>query len=179
MEGKDFLILLLGWSLGCFSPWIAELIQRPYRRRQIQKSIFIEFRELRYKLACLVWLISDNSGKFDRATNVWVEEILLSDKSPYEKLDIEETISKLLKFGDEELKTLNATKPKWETLKLKKFNLSFLNSQISSLLLFSPEFQRLAHEILGRVATLNEEIDAARYFHEKTFDNISDTNRAK
>ena len=50
MEGKDFLILILGWSLGCFSPWIAELIQRPYRRNQIQKSIFIEFKEQRYKL---------------------------------------------------------------------------------------------------------------------------------
>jgi len=45
------------------------------------------------------------------------------------------------------------------------------------LYLFSPEFQRLSHEILGRIDMYNEEIDGFRMYHQKSFDNVSDTNR--
>jgi hypothetical protein len=125
-----------------------------------------------------VWIIENNREEFNREINIWVENILLSDKGPYEKFDVKETVSKWLEFTDEEIQAAKTIKPKWETLKLKKFNLSFLNSQIPSLHLFSPEFQRMCHEILGRIATINEEIDVARFYYEKTFDNLSETNRA-
>ena len=64
------------------------------------------------------------------------------------------------------------------SLSLKKYTLPFLTSQITTLSLFSPEFQRIALDIQVRLARLNEEIDVAWFHYTKTFDSsLSDLNR--
>lgn len=62
------------------------------------------------------------------------------------------------------------SKGKWDSFKLKKVSLPFLTSQIPSLSLFKPEFQRLALSIRSMLETYNEEVDAYRFYYEKTFD---------
>jgi transposase-like protein len=48
-EMKNALYIILGWLLGLISPWVAELTQRPYKRAQIKKAIFIELKDLKPK----------------------------------------------------------------------------------------------------------------------------------
>jgi hypothetical protein len=71
------------------------------------------------------------------------------------------------------------SKGKSDSFKLKKYSLPFLSSQITSLSLFTTEFQRLTHNIYSNLETLNEEVDAYRFNYERTFDlSLSNNSRA-
>src|SRR5437016_5056074 len=63
-------------------------------------------------------------------------------------------------------------------INLKKMAVPFLTSQLSSLHLFSPEFQRIALKICSRLAIINEEIEVAVFNYKKTFDSLTPQNHA-
>lgn len=177
---KEALFLILGWLLGLFGPWLTDLIQKPYRRAQIRNSLFIELRELRYKLAGVVFLLASNSGTLDRQKLEWAESVMLTDKAHYEDSAVVEALRSVLKSNDAQLQVLaHHAQGQWEALKLKKYFLPFLSSQITALHLFTPEFQRLTLEIHSKLAIVNEEVDAYRFYYEKTFDSsLSNNSRA-
>ena len=59
----------------------------------------------------------------------------------------------------------------------KKYQLPFLESQIQTLGLFEPPFQKVVMEVRAQLALLHEDIDQARFYVEKTFDSsLSDQN---
>ncbi|HEX8652261.1 MAG TPA: hypothetical protein VF708_15575 [Pyrinomonadaceae bacterium] len=164
---ENILFLILGWLLGLFGPWLTELIQKPYRRAQLKRSIFIELEDLRRKIAAVSFIIASESGAVDRKLLEWIEPIMSSEDSPQAR-----GVKAMLGRSDEELQALSQA---WKTsgggLNLKKYTLPFLTSQMTSLSLFTPEFQRLALDIYAQLSILNEEIDVARFNYEKTFDN--------
>jgi hypothetical protein len=173
----EALFLLLGWFLGLFGPWLTDLIQRPYRRRQIRNSTEVELRELRYKLSLTAVTLAANNGTANRDMLEWAERIARSDKPRYDSLPLELGLQAVLQADDLQLANLvSLSKDKWDSFKLKKLSLPFLTSQITSLSLFKPEYQRLALSIHALLETYNEEVDAYRFYYEKTFDSSLSNN---
>jgi hypothetical protein len=128
-----------------------------------------------FQLAC-------NNGAVDKTLIEWIAPVIRSanwrKQPPY--MQMEEALKPLLKLSDDELQAISAlSKGKAESFYFGKYSLPFLSSQIASLYLFTPEFQRLALDILSKVEMLNEKIDFYRFNHEKTFDSsISNNSRA-
>ena len=176
---EKLLILLTGWLLGLAGQWIIELTQRSSRKRLIKRSLFIELRELRQKLIAIAFQLAANNGTLDRILIAKAKEIRSVDKAFYENTDMENALELVLKLNDDELqKELRKLRGKEQSFMLKKYAAPFLTSQLGSLSLFSPEFQRLGLEIHSSLSILNEEIDFYRSQFEKTFSKPSRENLA-
>ena len=179
---KEILLIAIGWLLGIFGPPLTELIQNRRRRPQIRNSLFLELRELRYQLAMAAFILASNNGAVNKKLIEWVAPVIRSanwrKQPPY--MQMEEVLKPLLKLSDDELQAMSArSKGEAESFYFGKYSLPFLSSQIASLYLFTPEFQRLALDINSKVQMLNEKIDFYRSNHEKTFDSsISNNSRA-
>lgn len=75
-----------------------------------------------------------------------------------------DAVNLLMKLSDEQLASYAMASSAGDPyLGLKKLTIPFLTSQLSSLSLFSPEFQRVALKICSRLAIINEEIDIAMF----------------
>ena len=167
---KNLAYLTLGWLLGLFGPWLTDLIQRPFRRAQIRRSLFIELNGLRYKLGSVVFVIASHLGSVDRQLLEWLEPIMNSGETDYDNILPPNALKSLLTLSDTEIQQLASSSPsRGDSLNLKHYDDPFLSASISSLSLFSPEFQRLALGIHSQLALINEEIDVAKGSLEKTF----------
>lgn len=78
---SNALYVLLGLLLGLLGPRIIELIQRPYRRSELRRSLFIELEDIKGKLAMTSYSLADRSGTVDRAFLNWLEPIMRSYKA--------------------------------------------------------------------------------------------------
>jgi hypothetical protein len=168
--------VILGWLLGLLSPQIVELIQRSYRRRKIRESLFLEMEGLRRKLAATVFQVYDPRGMIDRPFLLWLKPTIGSFRTRRSIMDpqalsFQQSVEGTLALSDAEIRALYPTKqPLTGHLTLKKYTAPFLDSQITSLPLFSPEFQRLALLIHSSLAAINQEIETAWFNYTKTFD---------
>lgn len=160
----------LGWALGLFSSLFAEFIQKPYRRGLIRQSLFIELEDLRCKLGGSVYMILDHLGSVDRPFLEWLRPVLGTLKHRHSELSMGEQIQLNLSLTDGELLAARRPADPERALTLKRYTLPFLTSQIPSLSLFSPEFQRLALEIRAKLDMYNEDIDAIWFYSTKSFD---------
>jgi hypothetical protein len=171
--------IVLGWLLGLLSPRIVELLQRPYRRAELRRSLFIELEDLSRKVAALAYVLAHRSAAIDRPLLEWLEPILRASKDSREDQAAAERIESLLRLPHDQLQAISQAVQEVEVgLSMKKYTLPFLTSQIISLSLFSPEFQRLALDIRALLAMLNEEIDVAWFNYTKTFETMSAQNHA-
>lgn len=167
---KNLAFLALGWLLGLFGPWLTDLIQRPYRRAQIKKSLFIELKGLRYKIGSVVFVIASHNGSVDRDLLEWLEPIMNSGETDYENVLPPNALKSLLSLSDAQIQQLaGSAEKRGDSLNLKHYDDPFLTASISSLSLFAPEFQRLALGIHSQLTLINEEIDVAQASLEKTF----------
>lgn len=160
----------LGWALGLFTSLLAEFIQKPYRRRLIRQSLFIELEDLRRKMGAGVYMILDHLGQIDRPFLEWLRPVMGTHRHRYSELSMDEQIRLTLTLTDADLRAAHRPADPARALTLKKYTLPFLMSQIPSLSLFSPEFQRLALEIRAKLDTYNEDIDAIWFYLTKTYD---------
>jgi len=125
----------------------------------------------------MVYQIAANNGAVDRKLLILVESILRTDKIFPELGPIADQLSHMLQLSDVQLASAKAAR-KPGALGLKTIPLPFLNSQLSSLSLFSTEFQRKALKIASRLSIMNEEIDASNFYHKKTFESLSEQNHS-
>lgn len=171
--------ILIGWALGLVSPWVLELTQRPYKRSQIRRSLFVEFRDLRVKLAAVAFQLASNRGEVDKQFLEWIEPIFSTHPRTELAGPMSEAVRAIKSLNNKNLETVVAMFRKtghgWA---LKKYSLPFLTNQITALNLFSPEFQRLALETQAILSMINEDIDMAWFYYCKTFESsLSETNR--
>src|SRR6266487_5073237 len=170
--------VILGWLLGLLSPQLVDLIQKPYRRALIKRSLSVELLELRPKLAALVYLLTSQTGDLNRTSIQWIQKMMGDKKRPDSEMTVAEGLSLYLSFTDEQIQMATQVRanPR-DNLTLHKATLPFLTSQVTSLSLFSPEFQRLALEIQANLAVFNQDIDFISFNFQKTFDsNLSTRN---
>ncbi|MCK4905890.1 hypothetical protein KAS42_06615 [bacterium] len=167
----NIVYLLIGWSLGLLSPLVLGWIQEQKRKKAIKKSIFVEFEDLKHRLACSIFQVKIRAGKIDKVFLGWIEPIICSYKGPHKNENISTYISKLKNSEEAHLKVLSELRANTnKSLSFKKYPLYFLNSQINSLTLFIPEFQQTALDILTQLNMLHEDIDNVVHYHKKTFD---------
>lgn len=171
--------LVLGWLLGLFGPWLSELIIRPHRRRQIAASLDVELSQLRFRIACLVFLAASHNASLTRKSLERVLGIMSVDRGEADTWFDLANARRLLDFSDEQLRAIPAaSRELGEGLSLKKFGMPFLSSQVASLHLFSTEFQRAALDLLAHLDAINEQVDEYRVNHARTFDtSLSAENR--
>lgn len=168
---ENLLFLLLGWLLGLCGPLITYILKRPYLKRQLRRSLFIELRDLRFKLAHVVFVIASHNLTLDRQLVEWLKPIFHSDKDAYQSVLKGESLEFMSSLGDAQLREFLRSMPSaGDSLTFKKYRLPFLTANISSLSLFTPEFQRLALDVLSQLEIMHEHIDLTQFSYEKTFD---------
>lgn len=167
----SIVFIVLGWLLGLLSPHLIELIQRPYRRKIIRESLFIEMEQLCRKLASSIYMVYDQRGMIDREFLDWLKPIMGTYKHRRSPLSFAERTDHILALTDEQLRALfPPSGNSRQHVTIKKSSTPFLDSQITNLYLFTPEFQRLALEVQSRISAINEEVDKAWFNYTKTFD---------
>lgn len=173
---ESLALIVFGWLLGVFAPFLSELIQKRYHRRLFRKSLFIELKDMRVKLAGNVFLLASHNGTMTRELFGWIYPIMSADRSLSVPWFDDDKFRLMLNFSDEQFSAFSGgTQMAGQVPGLKKLSLPFLSSQVNSLSLFPPEFQRAALEILGELSALNEQIDDARSNFEKSFDSSVST----
>ncbi|MBK8464570.1 MAG: hypothetical protein IPL32_01950 [Chloracidobacterium sp.] len=163
--------LIIGWLLGLLSPLLGEFIQRPSKRRQIKKSVFVQLRHLRYQCAGLAFLVRGQAGTLNRAFVEWTANILDKDKGEFDSAGLYDQVRSFLKLDDRQM-AITARAASEPVLQMRRISIDFLVAQVPNLHLFQPEFQRLYHEILGSVAIINSNADMLRSYELKTFDDL-------
>ena len=91
---------------------------------------------------------------------------------------IRKAVEDLLKLDDAQLITvsLQSKRPVGEGKYIKKYNLPYLEKNISSISLLSPNLQHSILAIQTKIEWLNEEVERNNFFFEKTFDQITPGN---
>ncbi len=166
----SIVFIVLGWLLGLLSPHIIELISKPYRRSLIRESLLIELKDLRSNLAALAYLFVHQTGGLNREFIEWTQVMLGDKRNPGRELTAAEGLGGFLNFTDEQIQAVShAVADPRRYLTIHRFAVPFLAAHVTSLSLFSAEFQRLALEIQASVGVINEHIDFLTFNFEKTF----------
>jgi len=171
---KTIVSILIGWGLGLVSPPIVELIQRRRRRREIRQGLIIEFEGLRLTLAALTYQLASSRHALNRELIEFIEPMFRSDKAFPETTATADALRSLLGLPDDELGS-RLRKQGPIPISFKKFSLPYMMTHLSSLSLFSEEFQRLALKTSSRLQIINQEIEFASFFFQKTFDSTSES----
>lgn len=160
---------VFGWILGIVGTFVLQSVNRKKRKNDFEQSLCAEFREVISQLAGTHYLLRDALGELDRDVLNWTQTMLSKFPQGYEKPL--KSIGKLLKRSDDDLKALAAqTKAsKRETMSIKKITLPFLQQNLSSISLLSPNLQRSVAAIQRYINSLNEEIDLYYFYFKKTF----------
>lgn len=121
---ESVLYVVLGWLLGLLGPRLLEAMQKPYRRTEIKKSVFLELKDLQCKLGMVAFLVASRAGTADRSLLLWVEPILRSYQGFYADPSVGERMQSLARLSDQELLALFKTQqPSARGLFLKRYSL--------------------------------------------------------
>ena len=71
---KDVLLIILGWLLGLLSPLFTSLISRRNRKRETQKIIIEELKDIKIRLTLMAYQIRCRLGSVDKDLLIWVRD---------------------------------------------------------------------------------------------------------
>jgi len=111
-------------------------------------------------------------GTWDRSSLEWVKSILETYSGPLADTKMTESISRLLACSDAELAAaaeLNKSAP-LSSLALKKHYTPILETHMATLINLDSNYQNLIIEIKSQISILNEQVDLAQFYYQKTFD---------
>lgn len=173
-------MVLLGWVLGFFTTWITDAVKDWKTRTEAGKGIQTELNELRLKLLASIYVLRSHLGTFDRKLVNWMTPMVAKYEGAQEILPIVNVLNELSGFDDA---TFDAAAAKIRQilpqhgLALKKYAVPYLEARMDQLGSFSEEMQSTLLSIKGYLEALNQEIDLARHYTDKTFDsNLSEEN---
>jgi hypothetical protein len=173
---QQVILILFGWVIGVFSSIILENQKRKQAKEDYKESLFTELDLVYPRIVSTYYAIIKEMGQLNKENLEWMHNIISKKNS--KSLDtIDDTIIKILKYNDKEIKLLNKKLQDTRTLSLKKFNLSFLQENISSFSLLDKEFRFDAINIRTNINYLNDSIDKVDFFYKTTFvPDISENN---
>lgn len=169
---NEVLFIILGWLLGIISPRLIDSIKAHYEKNDFLCAIKAEAKDLQYRLTLGSFSIAQKEGVLDREKIIWFKEKMLAyeGSEPREQfLLLANTI--LDSEGESALQAWNLFQNEnQKAISLKNYSASFLSSNIERLHTLPVGFQSSAHEFLNVLSILNQEIIAARKYHEMSFD---------
>lgn len=161
-------LIFFGWVLGVFYSIFLENKKRKQAKEDYKESLFTEFDLVYPRIVTTYFSIVDEMGELNREKLEWMLDIISKKNS--ESLDnIKDKAINILKYNDEQIKSMNKKPHDTQTLFLKKFNLSFLQENISSFSLLDKEFRYNAINIRTNINFLNDCIDKVYFFYKATF----------
>lgn len=179
---SDVQMVLLGWVLGVFTTWITDAVKDWKTRTETGKGIQTELNELRLKLLASIYLLRCHLGTFDRKLLNWMTPLVAKYEGAQEILPIVKVLNELSGFDDAAFYAAVATKRQiapQHGLTLKKYAVPYLEAKMDQLGSLSGETQSTLLSIKGYLELLNQEIDLARHYTDKTFaPNLSEENHA-
>jgi len=165
---QQVILIFFGWVLGVFSSIILENQKRKQAKEDYKESLFTELDLVYPRILSTYYAIIDEMGQLNKENLEWMLN-LISKKNSKSLDTIKDSIITMLKHNDEEIKLLNKKPHDTHTLFLKKFNLSFLQENISSFSLLDKEFRYNAINIRTNINYLNDSIDKVNFFYKTTF----------
>ena len=138
---------------------------------------------MRVRLALAAAAIKFQKGGYDVAFAKWLRPILKGYQGFYAKDVKLDLFDQVKEWGDEQIDAVlnsGGFRDKDKGIELKKYRAPFLAEKVAHLTLFAPAFQQKALRIGSRLELINEQIDEARFYMQKTFDvDQGETNLAK
>ncbi len=168
---EHFLSVLLGWIMGLFSPLIVDELRKGRNRIEIESAIRRELEELRLKLLGLIYLTRMRLGTFDKDLLNWMLPIAKKYKGAHVSLPFSKGLEVMSTLNDGKFKAYVAAESSSPAgLSMKKYSVPYLESKMDQLGLFPEKFQSGLLSIKMHLELINQEIDTARFYMEKTFD---------
>jgi len=176
-------MVFLGWVLGMVSIWITEGVKNWKNRVETDRAIQTELNELRLKLLCSIYLLRMRLGTFDRNLLNWMVPLIERYQGSHVPDPIVARLQDLAALDDARIQdavTVHAQSTSQQGLTLKKYTVPYLEAKMSQLGTFSEPKQSALFSIKAHMDLLNQEIEAARRYADKTFDStITTDNHAK
>lgn len=156
---------ILGWLLGLFSPSLIKRISKETDRKNLEKIIFNDLRELKKRLAPLSFRVFPKYGKLDEATFDWLK--INAD------IGLSEGVEVLIKKGlsiKEIVNYLNTEEAKDNSLiYFKKMHLFAIDSHFINLSLVGNSLMEKILEVRFHIEAFNEDVDSFRESLKMTF----------
>lgn len=178
----EILYILFGWLLGLISPIVTDKMRKHFQLKEVKKAFVVELNGLAKRLIASSFQMTSRIGHFDASFLHWF--IPLYNK--YNKVSSDPEFPKELE--NVILKEHKDFVQQWDKrlksfykggIGLKKYSLPYIRSRMHELQHFDSNFSVQILNILGKVDMLNENIEEAKYFLDKTFDSsLSESNYA-
>lgn len=169
----EFAYILIGWALGLFSPSIVKKISERGERRNLNKIIYNDLKDLKKRLAPLSYRVLPKYGKLDEEVLGWLKNNSGAEfsKGIMEVLENGSSMSQLLTY-------LNSKGVEESTsVYFKKMHLFATDSHLIRFGLIDDSLMEKLLEIKFHIEAFNEEVDNLRTHLKMTFQpGISTTN---
>lgn len=173
---QQIYFILFGWTLGVFSSIILETYKRKQIKEDYKDSVITELKMFFPRLVTTYYELMKEMGILDKEKLEWIRSMISGENNKSIK-NFAKHIKALLE-DDEKLKSLNVNPQDIYSLSLRKFNLSFLQENISSYSLLDKEFRRNVIDVRTKINYLNAYIDKINFFYKTSFvPNLSENNR--
>ena len=169
------LLIIIGWGLGIASTLGVDWFRKRSQKEDFKKGVLTEIKETRASLAVTVLILADNGyGSYNRELLEWIYSIHGKDTAtPLKPKTISSLKTIIDNWSDEQIDHAAATgafKRGTAAISLKKHSLPFLTANLSLLSSLGVDLQRKIVRIKTNLDALNQEIELAYYFWDKTFD---------
>jgi hypothetical protein len=184
---SQLILLLIGWFLGIASTLIFEVGKKFIEKREIKKAIKTELDELRLRLAAINLELTFRIGDIDLNYAKWIKPYykLLYEGDTYAYLrKVPKITNTITHLPDNEFQNClidsrnrRRSNDMLTTAVVQKIELAYLKSKYGNISFFKEklllQFAQLQKELIG----INECIDDIRYYHNKSFENLSNENQ--
>jgi len=184
---KEIFFILLGWALGLSSSIILEKYKKRLIKNEIKIGIKNELHEFRLRLAATNLHLTTDRKDITLDYAKWIKPYykILFETDIYDYMRKGPQIAKpITHLSDQEFlkcliisKELGKNKLLITTPTFPKFRLTYLESNYNSIAYFGESISLNISQLKREIDNLNESIDDVRFYHNKTFETLSDNNR--
>lgn len=161
----EFIYISFGWLLGLLAPAITKRISDYYERKNLEKIVFNDLKDLKKRLSPIAYLVYPKHGKLDQEVFDWIKKN--SD------IDFDDGLNQLTEQGQTEAQMINYLNTTGlqdnSSTYFKKVNLFAADSHLIKFGLIDDSLVEKILEIKFHVHAFNEDIDSFRDDLKMTF----------
>jgi len=176
---QSILFLIVGWLFGLLSPVIVDEIRRRRQASKIRSAVLVELTEVRLKLASDAFMMAMRFGTWDRPMLEWFKSIFDLYSGSYADPKIIKATNEMLSRPDSDLSAIanHFKAPLHKALSLRSYFTPVMDSQVANFVIFNAGTQNLLIEIRTQLTFMNEIVEQAQFFYQKSFDSgVSEEN---
>jgi hypothetical protein len=183
----EIILILFGWILGIISSLIIEKYKNYASRKEIMKGIKSELNELKLRLAATNLELTFRIGDISLEYAKWIKPYykLLFEGETYSYLrTVPKITNPITNLSNEEFQNcliISSQRSTNDNLittpSVPKIELPYLENKYSSISLFKEKSVFKFAQLRKEIISINDCIDDVKYYHNKSFENLSETNR--